>query len=151
MTDALESFLAGDRPDDVVLFLSDRVVDDPEPLLTYGEAVDGGVVLVMDGETGRSVFKRATEMDAMGFAGRAMGTEGEIARDLTDATCPKRSDGETPPPGEHEPRFVLAFAEAENPEVGGRYAEGDVIHAYAHCRCGAAFSAKWVVGERADG
>jgi len=148
MTDARDAFLAGDRPDDVVLFLSDDVLDDPGALLEYGDAVDGGVLLVMDGETGRSVFQSATEMDAMGFAGRAMKTDGGIDRDLTGATCPKADDPDTPEPADHAPRFVFAFAEAENPEVGGRYAEGDVIHAYAHCSCGAAFSQTWVAGDR---
>ena len=148
MTDARAEFLAGERPEDVALFLSERVLDDPTALLEYGEEVPGGVLLVMDGETGRSVFQSATEMDAMGFAGKAMKTDGEIARDLTDATCPKADDDDTPEPGEHHPRFVFAFAEEENPEVGGRYAEGDVIHAYAHCSCGAAFSQNWVAGER---
>ena len=57
MTDARAEFLAGERPEDVALFLSDRVVDDPAVLLEYGEEVPGGVLLVMDGETGRSVFQ----------------------------------------------------------------------------------------------
>jgi len=148
MTEARAEFLAGERPDDVALFLSERVLDDPAPLLEYGEEVPGGVLLVMDGETGRSVFQSATEMDAMGFAGKAMKTEGTIARDLTGATCPKIDDPDTPEAAEHVPRFVFAFAEEENPDVGGRYAEGDVIHAYAHCSCGAAFSQNWVAGER---
>jgi hypothetical protein len=130
--------------------LRERVLDDPDALLEYGEAVPGGVLLVMDGETGRSVFQSATEMDAMGFAGKAMKTDGTIGRDLTGASCPKADDEDTPEPGEHEPRFVFAFVEAENPDVGGRYAEGDVVHAYAHCGCGAAFSQNWVAGEREE-
>lgn len=144
MTDARREFLAGERPDDVALYLADRVLDDPEPLLEYGERTDEGVLLVMAGETGRSVFQSATDMDAMAFAGKAMGTEGEIDVDLADGTCPKAGDGE-----DHAVRFVFAFVEAENPDVGGRYAEGDVVHAYAHCDCGAAFSQNWVAGERA--
>ena len=156
MTDACSEFLAGDRPDDVVLFLSDRTVDDPGPLLEYGERVDDGVVLVMDGETGRSVFQSATEMDAMAFAGKAMRTDGVIHPDLTGGDCPKAgpdeddADGtdEEDFDGPHYARFVFAFAEEENPDVGGRYADGDVIHAYAHCSCGAAYSQNWTAGER---
>ncbi|WP_214676352.1 DUF5807 family protein, partial [Escherichia coli] len=41
----------------------------------------------------------------------------------------------------------VAFAEAQNEEVGGIYAEGDVIHAYAKSSEGAAFSDRWVVDD----
>jgi len=143
VTDARSEFLAGERPDDVALFLADRVLDDPEPLLEYGERTEEGVLLVMEGETGRSVFQSATDMDAMAFAGKAMRTEGAVDADLAGGTCPKAAEGE-----DHAVRFVFAFVEEENEEVGGRYGEGDVVHAYAHCECGAAYSENWVVGER---
>lgn len=144
MTDARTAFLAGERPDDVALFLADRVLDDPEPLLEYGERTEAGVLLVMAGETGRSVFQSATDMDAMAFAGKAMRTEGTVAPDLAGGTCPKAGADE-----DHQVRFVFAFVEEQNEDVGGRYEEGDVVHAYAHCECGAAYSQNWVAGERA--
>jgi hypothetical protein len=31
--------------------------------------------------------------------------------------------------------------------VGGVYAEGDVVHAYAQCACGTAYSDRWVVDD----
>ncbi|ERH12855.1 MAG: hypothetical protein J07HB67_01881, partial [halophilic archaeon J07HB67] len=48
----------------------------------------------------------------------------------------------------HEVEFIFAFAEEENEGVGGLYAEGDVVHAYAHCGCGASYSHKWLVDSR---
>lgn len=158
VTDAADAFLAGERPEDVAVFLADRVVDDPDPLLEYGErvggegsaegspgAVDGsdestGVLLVLDGETGRDVFETATGVEAMAFAGSAMGTEGTIHPDLAGGTCPEAAEGE-----DHGVRYVLAFAEAENPDAGGQYAEGDVLHAYAKCACGTAYSDRRVL------
>jgi hypothetical protein len=149
MTDALAAFLAGDRPDDVALFLADAYVDDPETLADRGVRVDGGVVLVVDGERGRRVFSSITGADAMGFAREAGATEGEIAPDLSGGTCPEHDtgNGET---GEnsHTAQFVFAFAEGRNEDVGGIYAEGDVIHAYARCDCGAGYSQRWVAGDR---
>ncbi|MFC7209443.1 DUF5807 family protein [Natronoarchaeum sp. GCM10025321] len=142
MTEARAEFLAGERLEDVAFFLADRAVDEPEKLDGFGERVDGGHLLVVDGDAGRGAFQSATGTDAMGFAKDAMGTEGEIDRSLTGGTCP---DGE-----DHDVRFVFAFAEEQNEEVGGLYAEGDVIHAYAQCTCGTAYSHKWVVGERTD-
>jgi len=131
-----EEFLAGERPEDVALYLADSFVDgEGDGLASHGEQLDRGVVLVVEGEQGRSVFKTATGMDAMGFAKRAMGTDGDIARDLSDGTCPD-CDGEV--------QFVFAFAEEQNEEVGGLYGEGDVIHAYAYCDCGTAYGDKWV-------
>jgi hypothetical protein len=144
MTDPLEAFLAGDRPDDVALFLADESVDDPETLAEQGARVDGGVVLVVDGERGRAVFRSITGADAMEFAREAGATEGEVAPDLSGGECPER-DGTG---GEHAVQFVFAFAEERNEEVGGIYAEGDVIHAYARCNCGAGYSQRWVAGER---
>jgi len=137
--DKREQFLAGERPEDVALFLSDSFVEgDGDGLAKHGEKVEKGVVLVVEGDQGRSVFKTATGMDAMGFAKQAMGTEGTIARDLSGGDCPE-CDGDS--------QFVFAFAEEQNEEVGDLYAEGDVIHAYSYCDCGTAYSDKWVADE----
>ena len=136
----LREFLAGERLDDVALFLSTDV-DGVERLREIGEPIDGGAVIVVPGEDGRSAFASATGMDAMEFARDAMNGDGEIAPWLNDGVCPATD-------GDHAVRFVFAFAEAENDGVGGLYAEGNVIHAYAHCRCGTNYSHKWVVGDR---
>lgn len=143
MTDARTAFLAGEQPDDVVLFLAEGMVDAPEKLETYGERTDDGLVLVMEGETGRNVFKTATEMDAMTFAGKAMGTTGSIDADLSGATCPKRD--EVDDEHGHQTRFVFAFVEQQREEMDGLVAEDDTVFAYAHCTCGAAYSDRWHV------
>jgi hypothetical protein len=160
----LAAFLAGDRLDDVVLYLSDVFLDDDSRLRDVGTETDDGVRLVLDGETGRDAFAAGTGMDAMSFAGDAMGTSGTIDRSLDAGVCPDADTGTesntdatktTVDAGDavdddHAVRFVLAFAEAQNEAVGGRYADGDVIHAYAHCACGARYADRWVVGERDD-
>lgn len=138
-SDSLREFLAGERLDDVALFLSSEYGTDK--LSQLGEPVEGGVVIVVPGEKGRGAFSAATGMDTMEFARTAMSRDGEIDPLLNGGDCPEQS-------GEHAVRFVFAFAEAENEGVGGLYAEGDVIHAYAHCACGGSYSHKWVVGER---
>ena len=143
----LSEFLAGERPEDVALFLADDYLDEDGTIASHGESVEGGVVLVADGEQGRSIFSAGTGMDAMQFAKGAMGNEGEIAADLAGGVCPAgEADGEDE--ADHAVQFVFAFAEEQNEEVGGLYAEGDVIHAYAHCECGESFSHKWITGER---
>ncbi|WP_136716781.1 DUF5807 family protein [Halorientalis salina] len=163
MNEKREQFLAGERPDDVLLFFNEEAVDGLDRLAEVGEAVENGVVIVLPGEEGRTAFQRATGVDPMQLAGSAMHNESEIARDCTDGECPdsaerssaNRSSGEGTEPrdadedGDHWPRFVFGFAEEENEEVGGRYADGDVIHAYALCDCGTAYSQKWIAGERA--
>ena len=133
-----EEFLAGERLDDVAIFLPDDQLDEEGRLRELGEPVEGGVVLVVDGEKGRQVFKAGTGLDLMEFAQGAMGTEGHIDAGLNSAETPDGGDVE----------FVFAFAEAKNEEVGGLYAEGDVVHAYAKSSGGAAFSDRWVVGSR---
>jgi hypothetical protein len=136
------AFLAGDRPEDVLIYLDEAAVSNPEALETHGERVDGGIVLVLAGDKARSVFQQAAGIDPMAFAKEAMGTEGTIDADCTGGTCPA-GDGD-----DHEARFVFAFAEEQNEEVGDLYAEGDVIHGYVSCSCGTAYSDKWVVGQR---
>jgi len=138
----LSEFLDGERLEDVVLYLAEDQLDEADKLAAAGEQRENGVVLVVDGEQGRRMFSAGTGMDAMEFAKEAMGEEGQIDLDLAGGACPA-GDGE-----EHELSFVFAFAEAENPDVGGMYADGDVIHAYARCACGEAYSQKWVVGSR---
>jgi len=133
-----EEFLAGERLDDVAIFLPDEQLDAEGRLRDLGEPVDGGVVLVVDGEKGRSVFQAGTGVELMQFAQTAMGTDGHIDADLTGAETPDGGDV----------AFIFAFAEAQNEEVGEIYAEGDVIHAYAKSTEGAAFSHRWVVGDR---
>ena len=142
MTTAGAEFLAGDRPDDVAIFLADTAVDSPETLASVGEPVDGGVLIVVEGDRGRDAFRAATGVDAMAFAKEAMATDGTVAPDLSNGSCPESRDDSA-----HDLRFVFAFAEERNEEVGGIYAEGDVIHAYAQCGCGTAYSDTWVVGE----
>lgn len=142
---ALAEFLAGDRPDEVAVYLADDELDADGALAARGRPADGGVVLVLPGERGRRAFAAGVGTDPMEFAQAASGREGRIARRLDAGDCPEDGDG-----GDHALRVLLAFAEAENPAVGGRYAEGDVIHAYALCACGTAYSDRWVVGERTD-
>jgi hypothetical protein len=131
----------------VYVFLSEAELADAgesaELLAEYGEHVDGGVALVLAGERGRGVFSTAVGVDPMDFAGTAMGTEGDVDADLTGGTCPHAGDGD-----DHELRFLFAFVEAENEEVGGLYAEGPVVHAYAACTCGETYSDRWVAGTR---
>ena len=138
------AFLDGDRHDDVALFLSESFLDGQSKLRELGETVDSGSVLVVDGDDGRRAFSAGTGMDAMEFARGAMETRGHVSRGLDGGECPEReSDTEA----SHAVEFIFAFSEEQNPEVGGLYARGDVIHAYAHCACGASYSDKWVVGE----
>jgi len=143
MTDRTE-FLAGERPEDVAFFLHEDSVSNLDALDEHAETAENGVVLVLPGEDGRSAFQSVVGMDPMGLAQQAMDTPGEIHDDLTGGVCPA---GEDDPEAEHTVQFVFAFAEAQNEEVGGLYAEGDVIHAYAVCTCGETYSDKWVAEE----
>lgn len=142
--DRLAAFLDGDRTEDVAIYLSADRVSNLEALLDRPSAYPAGqgVVLVVDGDTGRSVFQRFTGEDAMTFAGEAMGQEGRIDSTLSDGTCPDGTEED------HAPVFVFSFAEEQNAEVGGLYERGDVIHAYAQCSCGTAYADKWVADER---
>ncbi|MFB6309093.1 MAG: DUF5807 family protein [Haloarculaceae archaeon] len=139
---AREEFLAGERPEDVLFFLHEGAVSNAEALADYAERVPEGHVLVLPGDDGRGAFQSATGIDPMALARQAMGTDGDIRHDLTGATCPV---AEEEPDTDHTTRFLFAFAEEQNEEVGDIYAEGDVIHSYAVCACGERYSEKWVV------
>jgi len=166
---SLAAFLDGDRLDDVVLYLSDAFLEDDSRLRRVGTETDDGVRLIVDGETGRAAFEAGTGTDPMAFAQEAMATEGTIARTLDAGECPAvevdggdggGTDGtdetdeiddntdNTNDTNDHIARVVFAFAEGQNESVGGRYAEGDVIHAYAHCDCGTRYADSWLVGDR---
>ena len=105
------------------------------------------VVVVVAGETGREAFADSTGLDPMAFAKQAMDRTGEIDNRLAGGVCPDAGDADTEAPNNHHVEFGFAFAEAENGDVGGLYAEGDVIHAYAHCSCGTDFTQKWVADQ----
>jgi hypothetical protein len=154
--DDLTAFLAGEQLDDVAIYVAETFFDGDHPLSSAGIAVDGGVVVVVPGETGREAFADSTGLDPMAFAKRAMEHTGEIDAELAGGTCPEvdpdadtNDDNGGNETADHHVEFIFAFAEAENEEVGGLYAEGDVIHAYAHCACGADFSQKWVADRSA--
>ncbi|MGM0606030.1 MAG: DUF5807 family protein [Halobacteriota archaeon] len=149
----LAAYLAGDRLDDVAIFVSEAFMDENMVLANYGEDVDGGVVLIVDGEEGRAAFSQGTGIDPMRFAGAAMDREGYVEPDLSGGVCPAENesgdrDEEGDDSHEHTIEFVFSFAEAQNEDVGGIYADGDVIHAYAHCSCGENFNQKWIAGSR---
>lgn len=140
----LDAFLAGRAPDNVAIVLSDDVLSNPAALDEYAEPLEGGLALILPGTTGRSAFQQATGQDPMAFARAAGEREGRIDRDLSGGACPE-ADGS---PGEaHRPTILFAFAEARNEELGGLYAEGPVVHAYAHCSCGTRYSDRWTVGD----
>lgn len=136
-----EEFLAGERHDDILIYLHKDAVGDPEALAGVAEEVGDGVVLVLPGDQGSAVFEQATGIAPMSFAGDAMDTDGTIDGNLTGGSCPSGNGAD------HYPTFVFAFSEAQNEEVGGVYADGDVVHAYAACDCGTTYSDKWVVGK----
>ena len=145
----LEEFLGGERPDDVAIFLTDDYLDEQGKIANMGEAVEDGVVLVVAGEKGRRAFAAGTGMDAMEFAQSATGEDGRVDADLGGGECPEvTGGGDSETAEDHRVQFVFAFAEEQNEAVGGLYAEGDVIHAYAHCDCGVNYSDRWIVGER---
>ncbi len=135
MTTEREAFLAGESPEDVHIFLHEERVTNLSALEAHGERVDDGLVLVLPGDKARTVFQQATGIDPMGFAQEAMGTDGEISDDCISGACPECGTS---------PELIFAFAEAQNEDVGGLYAEGPVIHAYAACECGERYSEKWV-------
>ena len=150
--DARERFLAGESPEEVLVYLAESGVSNIEALADRGEEVQSGVVLVLDAEHGRRVAERAIGTDPMDLASAAMDTEGEIDLEAPRGACPATHDGAGSGSGEHlgadgedhTLRYAFAFAEERNAEVGGIYAEGDVIHAYGVCDCGTAYSDRWV-------
>ncbi len=144
--ETLEAFLAGDRLDDVAIYINDQYLSENHMLATEGEDVENGVVLVVPGDEGRTAFSQGTGIDPMEFAGTAMGKKGHIEPDLAGGECPAIEADDDP--ADHVIEFVFAFAEGQNEEVGGLYEDGDVIHAYAHCSCGVNFSQKWIAGSR---
>lgn len=141
----LDEFLAGERLDDVVLYLAKDSLDEGGTITEHGEVVDDGVALVVPGEEGRRLFTAGTGMDPMEFARSAGDTAGTVDPDLTGGTCPAAGDDDAT---DHQLNILLAFAEGRNDDIGGQYAEGDVVHAYAACECGQHYSQRWVVGER---
>ena len=141
----LDEFLAGERLDDVAIFLTHDFLESEGKIANMGERVENGVVLVVPGDDGRRAFASGTGMDPMAFARGAMDTEGVIHPDLGGGECPNAVEE---PEAEHDVEFVFAFGEAQNEEVGGLYEEGDVMHAYAHCSCGTDYSHKWLTGTR---
>ncbi|NLV03360.1 DUF5807 family protein [Haloferax volcanii] len=135
-------YLAGERLDDVALYLTHEYLDSQGKLPNMGVEVENGYVLVVPGDDGRRAFAAGTGMDAMEFAQTAMGNDGDIDDDLSGGTCPEAAAEEN-----HEVKFIFSFAEAQNEEVGGIYEEGDVVHAYAKCTCGTTYSDRWVVDD----
>jgi len=144
--DRYGAFLAGDRPDDILVYLHEEGIGSIDELLEIGTRVEDGVVLVLPGDEGKAAFESATGLDAMDFAGTAMERDGHVADDCTAGVCPDAGDGRSTDRGsdDHYVEFVFAFAEEQNDAVGGLYAEGDVVHGYAACACGTTYSDKWV-------
>lgn len=135
MSDKLAAFKAGKRQDDILVYIADTIVDRPARLADVGHRVDDGTVLVLPGESGKTVFEQTVGERAMDFAGRAMETAGEVDNTLDSGDCPAC--------GRDTIDVLLAFVEPAHPEVGGRYAEGPVLHAYVRCSCTTYYSDSW--------
>ena len=144
---ALDEFLSGERPGDVAIFLADEHLRNAGALADRAERVDGGYVIVLPGVRGRRLFPTVAGDAPMAFAQAATEREGAVDRDLAGGDCPEVADGTSGSgDGQHVVRFVLAFAQEQTDGVGGPYESGDVVHAYAQCACGTAFSDRWVAG-----
>ena len=136
------AFLAGQRPDEVQIYLHGDVLSNPEALAEYSQSVESGIVLMLDGDEARTIFQQATGIDPMALAQEAMETEGVVEPDCAGGTCPVGGGRD------HHPRLIFAFAEEQNETAGGLYAKGPVIHAYVACACGERYSDKWVATDR---
>lgn len=143
---AREAFLAGERPNDIAIYLADDHLRNPDALAERAERIGGGYLLVLPGERARRVFARVAGEAPMEFAQSAAEREGSVDRDLSGGTCPDSGDADA---GSHTVRFLLAFAQEQTTDVGGPYEEGDVVHAYAQCACGTAYSDRWLVADTA--
>ncbi|MFB6254969.1 MAG: DUF5807 family protein [Halobacteriaceae archaeon] len=139
---AYDEFLAGNRPNDIALYFANSFLDNPENLSDYGVSVANGVILIVDGSTGRSIFNEVTGMQPMQFAQRAMQTSGSIESSLTSAECPNSTASNN-----HFIKFLFAFVEEEKNNIDGIYDQGDVMHVYAFCSCDTAFSDRWVINK----
>ncbi|MDZ7849462.1 MAG: DUF5807 family protein [Halodesulfurarchaeum sp.] len=150
MNTSIDSFLAGEHPQHVAAYFSRETLSDAATLAeqAYAEAAGDGVRIVVPADAGRAAFESASGIDPMDFAGEAMGKAGTIATALTAGDCPRGEERDESGADGHDVQIVFAFAEEQNEEVGGLYAEGDVIHAYARCACGEMYADKWVAGER---
>lgn len=60
MSAARRAFLAGDRPNDILIYLREDGVADPDRLADLGERTAEGVALVLPGPKGREAFESAT-------------------------------------------------------------------------------------------
>ena len=54
--DRYGAFLAGDRPDDILIYLHETALGSVEDLLEVGIRVEDGVVLVLPGDNGQAAF-----------------------------------------------------------------------------------------------
>jgi len=143
-----EEFLAGERHEDIAVFIHEDAATDLDALADHGTAVDNGIVIVVDGDRGRSVFQSVAGLDPMKLAGEARETEGHVDADLAGGECPAANGDGGDDADDHYPRFVFAFSEAQNDDVDGIYTEGDVMHAYVSCSCGSTYSDRWLIDER---
>lgn len=157
-------FLAGERHEDVAVFIHAEATTDLDALADHGTEVDDGMVIVVPGDRGRSVFQSVAGLDPMGLASEARGTEGHVDRDLAGGDCPSAAEGagsegagsegddseSATADADHFARFVFAFSEAQNEDVDGIYTEGDVMHAYVQCACGTTYGDKWLLEDATE-
>lgn len=134
-----EAFLAGACPGHVGIYLADETFTDQGSIESFGERVEDGVMLVVEGDRGRAAFEKAIGEDPMSFARSAGDRDGEVDPDLTGGSCPD-GDGEA-----HDAHVVFAFVQEQLDDAEGIYTEGDVMHAYVRCACGVEYSEKWLI------
>ncbi|MFB6163290.1 MAG: DUF5807 family protein [Halococcoides sp.] len=139
-------FLAGRCPGHVAIYLADETVTDQGSIESFGERVDGGVILVVEGDRGRSAFETAIGEDPMAFARSAGDRDGTVDRDLTGGTCPEATDADDGTDADaHRAQVIFAFVQEQLDDAEGPYTEGDVLHAYVRCACGVDYSEKWII------
>jgi hypothetical protein len=138
---SLGQFVAGNRPEHVMLFQRDGTGPLSDNAQELGHEVADGTVIVAPAVMAQEIVSEVLSPSPTEFTDRAREREGEIESFLTAGTCPDAGEDD----GKHLLEQLFAFVQPEDQSLGEMYAKGDVMHAYAQCSCQAHYSDKWVI------
>lgn len=134
-------FIAGEKPKHILLYHGIGAGKLPDQAAKLAHDIEDGHVMVLPAAMAQEIADKVLIPDLSTFSERSRERGGAIESFLTAGTCPEAMDNGKG----HTLEQIFAFVQPKDELLGGIYAKGDVMHAYALCSCQTYYSDRWVV------
>ncbi|WP_254280489.1 DUF5807 family protein [Haloarcula marina] len=140
-----EQFIAGNRPGHIMLFQHENATSLPDDASKVAKNAAEGKMIIQPAVMARDLIDKVLVPNISQFTELSQKRQGNIEPYLTSGDCPEANSNHDE---DHIIEQLFAFVQPKHNSLGGIYADGDVMHAYARCSCQVHYSDRWVIASK---